>query len=268
MSSIYDEYAILQSMIKLYLLQEYSSDARIIASAENYDYFKNYAVQKKKPALPKQNPIPSVQLPKTTPPPPQIDSIQKKEDVKLPASAQSEPLVQAEKITSNMTTFIGGKLGFELNPLGAAVEIDLTNIRKRFVENFPGHPVIETISAERVSDSTPQNVKVVVTAFSEEPTHLTFLNNLSKAINDSLCSAAMIQSYDIKPILESSELRILIAQENELMAHAYLSQHIEKLRQKNVVIIFLSPIEDYLSTPKLKVQLWHKIKNLYNRTLA
>jgi len=88
-----------------------------------------------------------------------------------------------------------------------------------------------------------------------------FFNNLSKAINDSLCPAAVVESKEIQSILDSTELRIFIAQEKETLADAYLSQLIEKLRQKNVTIIFLSPIENYLSTSKLKTQLWRNIKS-------
>ena len=293
MNSIYNEYAALQAMVKLYLLNEYSPDARITTPIENYEYFKNYALQQKKPIPPKH----------TSP----FNSVQKKADEKgkaQPSMSPPSPLPEPTQSKEKINTETHFSKPFDLNPLGTSAGIDLTDIHRRFIENFPGHPVIEKIPFESVKTGDPRSmniedpslkggdclnpnlekvsnplqnaelkdpglrawvspnlIKAVVVAFGEEPEHRTFFNNLSKAINDSLCPAAVVESKEIQSILDSTELRIFIAQEKETLADAYLSQLIEKLRQKNVTIIFLSPIENYLSTSKLKTQLWRNIKS-------
>jgi hypothetical protein len=267
--SVYQDYITLQAMLKLYLLDEYSPQAWIATSPVNYEYFKNYALSQKKAVLPKQIQPANFQAAKAIQPPVSSFVPQKseKKDKTEPAKPLPSPLAKPLQSKEKIKTEIPFSKSFELNPLGATEGIDLSDIRRRFIENFPAHPVIEAIPTEDDKNKNLQNLKAIVVAFGRELAHhRIFLNNLSKAINDSLYPAALIEANDLKNALESNELHILITQEKETIDHPYLSQQLEKLNQKKVSVVFLSSIEDYFSNPKLKAQLWRQIKILSQKS--
>src|SRR5262249_35837821 len=132
--------------------------------------------------------------------------------------------------------------------------LDLSDMKRKFIQVFPDHGVIETIP-EAMAKKTGE---AIVIAFDEDPQHRTFLTNLTKAINDSICSALLIDAAELEKNQAYPHLRLVVAGGRELLSHSVLAKEIEK---KKCGVVLLSPIGDYLSSPKLKSQLWKQLKS-------
>lgn len=250
MSSLHEEFYTLQSMMKLYLLQDCSRDAKIVTEQENYEYFKNYALQQKKvnrpvpQSIPKPTPVvqpPSLKAPLKPPPP-----IKPKEEVKIKIDAATP--IASKPIESHP---------YPVKP----VEIDLSDIRKRFTELFPGHVIMDQIP-EMTNAKSCSNCEALVVSFSNDPKHHQFLTNLTKAIDDLLYPATLIAAptFNQNDVKAYPDLRVFIAPEQDTLTHPIFSQWVEKLRENRINVILLSNIDDYLNNPKLKKQLWDMLK--------
>lgn len=245
MKSLQDEYVELISLMKLYLLQEFSRDERLVTSPDSYEYYKNFATAQKKPAQPQSKMAPpqknDAPVKKEAP----VKKLEKKEILPPQSPPDVQPLPDVPKKV-------------QLTPMAPITGLDLSDIKKKFIQNFPHHAVLDSIPEfEPIHKKTGE---AIVIAFDDDPQHRTFLTNLTKAIDDSICSALLLDAAELEKNQTYPHLRLVVASERELMNHPFLSKWTKEMQQKNCSFVLLSTLSDYLASPKLKSQLWKQLK--------
>jgi hypothetical protein len=287
MSSAKEGYLELIALTQLYLLQEYSRKEWITSNAEDFAYFRQQAKSKQSlPQLQKQiiqNAIesaPKTQLPtpaKLSLPAKEIIEPNKSTPLNLDKQKSSPALKSAEETTPQIPIV---QTNFDLSPMKLIDEMDLNDIRRFFSEKFPNQIILEKIpddsEAKKIQNAWKQqktNPHAVILLFNEGVTSQAFLSNVCNAIQLHLAPAQMILANKIEQqngweaLLQTSEIRLVIANMHSLQAMPHLSKHYRELpkdekRLGKIPLLLLPDISSYFSEPKLKASLWRSLCNI------
>lgn len=288
--SLIDQYAEIIALTRLHLQQDFTLGERIPTDTATYEFYKQYALQKK--AAPPQQPAPqhfasaSTRTPapaylapntptKAQPAPQQpMTSIAPLQTTKPTAAPAKEKAAPAHsKAPSNH---------IELEPLRNAVETDLNDIHAIIVERFPKQVILSDIpsdaTARSINNAWTQETQIpdiLVLSFGEPHLHHAFLQNLSNAISIRIAPSALIvaeklsQEKDWDAVLKTKNLKFVIAAGNGLQATPDLQKHYKEAQKLakhylgQVPLYMLSDIGNYLKNPSLKVSLWNDLCSMH-----
>ncbi len=231
----------LASLTKLYLLQEYTTDAWVAADKDTYHYFKEFAGRNKASATPLPKPLPPVPTPKPFPQTTPRASLPKPSIVQL----EKKPLPEPDSIP-------------ELQPLTQTSERDLSDWRKIVSNKFPQQKIIDTIPDDAEAKAlafrwqeTPAGPQAVLLYSDEPPQQQTFLKSVAQAIESRFCTAQVQSITQFNPSLT---YRLVLGQKTVLNTLNLPT---------STQTIPLEPIDDYLKQPPLKAALWKQIKDVF-----
>jgi len=129
-------------------------------------------------------------------------------------------------------------------------------------------------AAERNAEKWKENIgtiQVALLSFGEQGASLQFLQNLTKAIDNSLCPALLIDGERFereerwKMLLEEKELKWIIAPSRSLGKSPILTHYYREIPAKqerllaDIPLFFLLPIQEYLKESSLKRTLWETL---------
>lgn len=287
MTNLKQEFAELLSLTRLHLLQDFSRDEWLTTDPETFTIFKQHALQQKKNVQPKQIPQPPT-VKQYAPPPPPIASPQQPKPIPssaplLPPKAKLGPkplpsLTNIQSAPPEKKPPTKDTSAFALEKMPLPSPVDFTDVQKIIREKLPNIQVVDEIpndsEAKRISNSWQQASSipsVLVITFNESAKEITFLQNLTNAINDRLAPATLMSTQHVEvtfgweKMLNSKELRLIIASTHGLNAHTELMKEYREVQKqakfflRKVPLCLLSDISLYLKEPKLKIPLWNSV---------
>jgi len=246
------EYKELLSLTRQYLTlefqnKEYSEQKNqqwIVSELETYNYFKEYAIRIKNLEIKKPLEIREEIKPK------QVDEYVKA----MQAAPLKQQIIPREPVVQIIDTAIieaatplqdasealiveVKKRAFELEPVKAIVQSDLTDIKKMVQELFPHQTIL---------DHLPQNiVQIIIISDHSEKQNLIFLSNYSKAIDLLLAPSKImtLKMFESSPF--NRDLKMIIQTGNDLTN-----------RPDGVTILQVLDLPKYFKEPALKAELW------------
>jgi len=246
------EYKELLSLTRQYLTlefqnKEYSEQKNqqwIVSELETYNYFKEYAIRIKNLEIKKPLEIREEIKPK------QVDEYVKA----MQAAPLKQQIIPREPVVQIIDTAIieaatplqdasealiveVKKRAFELEPVKAIVQSDLTDIKKMVQELFPHQTIL---------DHLPQNiVQIIIISDHSEKQNLIFLSNYSKAIDLLLAPSKImtLKMFESSPF--NRDLKMIIQTGNDLSN-----------RPDGVTILQVLDLPKYFKEPALKAELW------------
>ncbi len=291
MSSFKDPFNELVQLTELFLLQEYNTNHKVVASFENYSYFKQQAAAKNKKQQNKggpAHPVPSVSaspLPKPDLPPEsygaifiissQESAVRKDADVKDRDEGIASAISEERSLTDALCSRPIPDEIVKVAPYGLKPELlpppsprDFSELRKIVQEKIPEIKVIDTPAPPK--KSAPPAVLVLYLPSSHSPAHRDLLHQIVKAISLQLSPARLVEIPSIESpkgweefFLASPMLLLLISQ-TDLNALPHLQSYL-KSRQKNIPILLMPSAEDMLRDPAQKRTLWNSLKSFFNK---
>lgn len=297
-----EKYSELISLTQLYILNECPVKEKAVVDQDTFHFFKNWIKSSKplgnqkenSPPIPPSLPTQQTQLPPSTstaqtkkieiPSPSEITSppSNSKTPAQLPAS---NPIKEPQKISSpivdkkdNDSKPSSTLKSFELAPLPSYEQNELRILKNTVEKLLRPHQALDEIpsdqEAKKIKNGWNQedNVPAIaILSFNDQEKHLSFLNNLAKAITITIAPARVIQApaWEQKKkwdsFLKSPELRIVIASDYGLYLLPDLMKHYKEIPKtaKHLLhetpLLLLSDISLYLKEPQLKSLLWRTI---------
>ncbi len=276
-----EKYRELITLTRDYLKQEHSDNERLFVTATDFLYFYDYAVKKKKAAIPisaptapkKEEPAFKVEEPprpslKTAP---ALEVIAKKQP-----TVTSRPPLPLPAIDTSKSAPSSSKEDLFFIPASPAsiVKENTSELFKLIATSLPHlHLVNEPPddSQARLIANTWQQKRtpqVIILSFDEIQTHLEFLQNVAKAIHGRGYSVEVIKigkEATLDPLFEE-KLQLIIGNDSSLHTFPNLSKHYRESTKsgkhylKEIPLLLLSDISFYLKEPSLKLSLWNAIK--------
>lgn len=271
MTNLQEQYAELAALTQLYLLQEYASGDRIMASSETYQFFKNKSLEQQlkkieqhkteiasslqpahqgltsqRPIVPAIERVPSVPSTAYVPDPllrkqepidpPKIesDAPQKARVEKVPTPEKS---IASEKNPAPEAVVVREKnseKAIALEPLTEIALLDYAELMIIFAQKFPNIQLFPAPPLETSCVLPSAQVDVLILLYNEEGKSLAFIQNLAKAIQLLIGPVEIVRAKNIEK--ENRWEEIMLKKNPRLMITSYagmqsLPNLMKKLRE-------------------------------------
>lgn len=293
MKALQEHYTELLKLSRMYLLQEYALNDRLLADKETYNYFCDFArknptnvVQSKKiqPSIPAAS-IPKSSLPETVVPakaklnssnPLTAQSLTKAEPApnRVPVVVNEEPILIKEPKEKAGSIFVP-----ELPPSAEAV--DLSEIRKILTQKHPSIHFLDAIPSDSEAKKKAklweqeQLSQIIILMFNEGLKHKHFLENLCMAVEVYGWNIKIVNGEDVEKnkkwetVLNSKKLKLVLATNKDIERFVNLKklyrEPIESGKPCTLAgtpVLLIAEPAAYVSEPQLKPMLWKDLKEL------
>lgn len=264
-----EEYRQLVSLSQLYILQESTTSKWISASSGNWHFFRSQALAAAKEPTPIP-PQPSPPIPPPEPSPPLPTALPKdfiksekkmKESIKEPPTAMQEepPTVNPREI--------------KLTPPGIPEKESFDDLKTLYQHKFPTQALLDMPPSDEVAKEkqqtwkkNPQTPDVIFLTFSDSQLHLSFLQNVAKAISLHFGLADILNAKKIEAMkewdtcLKSNQPNLIIACEKEIKTAynlmLYYQENEGRYYLNSIPLLLIDEIPLFFTEPQRKVSLW------------
>ena len=277
MRSLKNQLVELVQFTELYLLDEYKKGDKIVASFENYSYFKQHFTPQKKPIQAIQHPKESQSLPQSkeipeptalkTEPMQQAAKRDVSEEIPESTALKTQPMQPAAK--RDFSKEIPEPTALKTEPMQPAAKRDFLEIPEpTALKTEPMQPAAKRDFSElqkilqdqgvKITDTpqpSPKPSEVVIFYTTRMPAEIELLQQLIKAIQQHFGPASLIEALAIE---SHRKWKLILATQKDLNAMPELQSLV-----KNMPLLVMPEPNEMLRDPNAKRSLWNSLKSYF-----